>query len=198
MVDLWREPITLQGRIVRLEPMAVEQIPALCAAGKDKTIWQYMIYGDLSIDQNMDAWVREILRRQADGTDLPFTVFQQATGQVAGATRFMEIRPAQRGLEIGGTWYSPEFQRTGVNTECKYLMLKYAFETLGCIRVQFKADERNSRSVAAIERIGAVREGVFRNHYILPNGAFRDSLYFSILDQEWPGVKSRLEEKLKG
>jgi RimJ/RimL family protein N-acetyltransferase len=137
-----------------------------------------------------------MLSRQVAGTDLPFAVVHLASGRLAGATRFMEMRPEHKGLEIGGTWYGLEFQHTAVNTECKYLLLKYAFETLGCVRVQLKADARNERSIRAIERIGAVREGILRNHYILQDGKLRDSAYFSILDREWPGVKLRLEEML--
>ena len=110
----------------------------------------------------------------------------------------MEMRPAHKGLEIGGTWYAPEFQHTGVNTECKYLLLKYAFEEMDCIRVQFKVDGRNERSIQAIERLGATREGMLRNHMILQDGTVRDSVYFSILDREWAGVKMRLEKLLAG
>jgi RimJ/RimL family protein N-acetyltransferase len=105
--------------------------------------------------------------------------------------------PQDRGLEIGGTWYGLEFQRTVVNTECKYLLLRHAFETLGCIRVQLKTDRLNERSQKAIERIGAVREGVLRNHMILPNGRYRDSVFYSIVDTEWPAVKKRLEEMME-
>ena len=194
--DLWRTPITLTGSLVRLEPMTEAHIPGLAEAGREAGIWEYMLYGDLTRPENMAAWVREILSRQAAGTDLPFTVFHLPSGKAAGATRYMEMRPGHRGLEIGGTWYATEFQRTGVNTECKYLLLRTAFETLGCVRVQFKADARNERSIRAIERIGAVREGLLRNHIILPDGRLRDSVYFSILDKEWPGVKKKLEEKL--
>ena len=108
----------------------------------------------------------------------------------------MEIRQEHKGLEIGGTWYGLEFQRTAVNTECKYLLLQYAFEVLRAIRVQFKADTRNERSCRAIERIGAKREGILRHHIILPDGVIRDSIFFSIVDHEWPAVKKRLESKL--
>jgi RimJ/RimL family protein N-acetyltransferase len=108
----------------------------------------------------------------------------------------MEIRPAHRSLEIGGTWYGLEFQHTVVNTESKYLLLQYAFETLGTIRVQFKADNRNERSLRAIERIGAKREGILRNHFILPDGVIRDSVFYSVIESEWPGVKDRLTELL--
>jgi RimJ/RimL family protein N-acetyltransferase len=190
------EPVTLIGRHVRLEPMREDHIPGLIAAGSDPSIWTYMVYGDLSRPVAMEEWVREILRREGQGTDLPFTVIHRDSGKVAGATRYMEIRPAHRGLEIGGTWYAPDFQRTVVNTECKYLLLEHAFEAMGCIRVQFKTDSRNERSLVAIERIGGVREGMLRSHMILPDGVVRDSVYFSILESEWPVVKMKLEERL--
>jgi RimJ/RimL family protein N-acetyltransferase len=195
--ELWIKPITLTGKVVRLEPMTVDHVSGLSLAGKDESIWKYMLYGALTTKDSMSAWVDSILLLQAAGTDLPFTVIHLASGRVAGATRYMEMRPPHRSLEIGGTWYAPEFQRTAVNTECKYLLLKYAFEELNCIRVQFKADARNERSIRGIEHLGAIREGVLRNHYVLLDGIFRDSVYFSILDREWPGVKKRLEERLK-
>jgi RimJ/RimL family protein N-acetyltransferase len=144
----------------------------------------------------MRAWVRDILSRAEKGTDLPFVAVHLASGRVAGATRYLNIMPNDRGLEIGGTWYGLDFQRTAVNTECKYLLLKHAFETLGAIRVQLKTDSRNERSQRAIERLGAVREGVLRNHMVLPDGYIRHSVFYSILDSEWPAVKSRLEEWL--
>jgi len=195
--ELWKTPVTLTGKVVRLEPLSEAHIPALALAGRDESIWKYMRYADLTSEESMTAWVRDMLRRQQAGTDLPFAVIHLASGRAAGATRYLEMRPPHRSLEIGGTWYAPEFQRTAVNTECKYLMLKYAFEEMKCIRVQFKADVRNERSVLAIERLGAVREGVLRNHYILQDGTFRDSVYFSILDREWPVTKILLEERLK-
>ncbi len=194
--ELWKTPVTLTGKVVRLEPLSEVHIPALALAGQDESIWKYMLYSDLTSEESMAAWVRDMLKHQQAGTDLPFAVIHLATGRAAGATRYMEMRPPHRSLEIGGTWYASEFQRTAANTECKYLMLKYAFEEMNCIRVQFKADARNERSIHAIERLGAVREGVLRNHYILQDGTFRDSVYFSILDKEWPGVKARLEERL--
>jgi len=116
---------------------------------------------------------------------------------VAGATRYMEIRPEHNGLEIGGTWYGAEFRRTPVNTESKYLLLRHAFEKLGCIRVQLKTDSRNERSQRAIERIGAQREGLLRNHMILPDGYYRHSVYYSVLDTEWPKVKKKLEAMME-
>ncbi len=190
------EPVILTGQHVRLEPMTEDHIPGLAEAGRDPAIWHFMLYGDLTVAENMAAWVREILSRKAASTDQPFVVIHKESGKIAGATRYMEIRPAHRGLEIGGTWYNPAYQRTPVNTESKYLLLRHAFEALGCIRVQFKADSRNERSLKAIERLGATREGLLRNHMILEGGLIRHSVYFSILDSEWPSVKARLGEML--
>ena len=186
------KPVILTGKYVRLEPMTEAHVPGLTAIGLEESIWEHMLYGEMRSEEDMRAWVRSIL----SGSDLPFVAIHLASGRVAGATRYLNIYPAHRGLEIGGTWYGLEFQRTAVNTECKYLLLKYAFETLGCIRVQLKTDSRNERSQRAIERIGAKREGVLRNHMILPDGRFRDSVYYSIIDSEWQGVKARLEEML--
>jgi len=195
--ELWKTPITLAGKVVRLEPLSETHIPALAIAGREQSIWKYMLCGNLASEENMMAWVRDMLKHQQAGTDLPFAVIHLASGRAAGATRYLEMRQPHRSLAIGGTWYAPEFQRTAVNTECKYLMLKYAFEDMKCIRVQIKTDVRNERSIRAIERLGAVHEGVLRNHYILQDGTFRDSVYFSILDREWPDTKSSLEERLK-
>ena len=195
--NLWKTPVTLEGRSVRLEPLTEAHVPGLTVVGRDDSIWKLMVYGRIRTEGDMRKWVRMLLDRQAAGTDLPFAVIHLASGRVTGATRYMEIRPAHRGLEIGGTWYGLEFQRTQVNTESKYLLLRYAFETLGTIRVQFKADVRNERSWRAIERIGAKREGILRNHYILPDGMKRDSVFYSIIESEWPGVRQRLEEMLR-
>lgn len=196
MADLEVKPVTLQGRYVRLEPITEAHIPGLTEIGAGQTFWDFMLYGNINTEADMRGWVRDILARAEKGTDLPFTVIHLASGKVAGATRYLNIMPKDRGLEIGGTWYGMEFQRTAVNTECKYLLLKHAFETLGCIRVQLKTDLRNERSQKAIERIGAVKEGVLRNHMILPDGRIRHSVFYSILDTEWEGVKKRLEEML--
>jgi len=190
------EPLVLTDKHVRLEPLSEAHIPGLTAAGQDPAIWRFMPYGEVTSEEKMTAWVRDILARSASGSDQPFAVIHLASGQVAGSTRYMEIRPPHRGLEIGGTWYGSEFQRTAVNTEAKYMLLRHAFEQLGCIRVQLKTDLRNERSQKAIERIGAVREGVLRKHMILLDGLIRSSVYFSILDSEWPAVKIRLEEML--
>lgn len=189
----WRTPVTLIGKFVRLEPLNEAHVPGLTVAGGgDEGIWEHMLYGDIQTEEDMFGWVQDILSRP----DLPFAVIHLESGRVAGATRYLNITPEHRGLEIGGTWYGAEFQRTAVNTECKYLLMEYAFETLGCIRVQLKTDERNLRSQRAIERCGAMREGVLRNHMILLDGKYRDSVFYSIVDSEWPIIKERLEKKL--
>ena len=187
------ESITLLGRVIRLEPLLEEHIPDLAIAGQDKNIWRYMLYGNVTTEARMRIWVRDILSRQARGTDFPFAVIHLGTNRAIGATRFLDIRPDHRGVEIGGTWYSVDYQRTVVNTECKYLMMTHAFETWECLRVQFKTDSRNIRSQQALERIGAKHEGVLRNHLITPIGHIRDSVYYSVIDSEWPAVKDTLE-----
>jgi RimJ/RimL family protein N-acetyltransferase len=190
------KPVVLTGKHVRLEPMTEAHIPGLAEIGVGQAFWDFMLYGNMATYEDMANWVRDILGRAEKGTDLPFTVIHLASGRVAGATRYLNIMPGDKGLEIGGTWYGLEFQRTAVNTECKYLLLKHAFETLGCIRVQLKTDLRNERSQKAIERIGAVKEGVLRNHMILPDGRIRHSVFYSIIASEWEAVKGGLEEML--
>lgn len=177
-------PLTLTGAFVQLEPMAEAHVPGLAAAGRDPAIWQFMPYNAIDSEEKMAAMVRSLLALQQKGSDLPFTVVHRSSGQVIGMTRYLDIQPQNRALEIGGTWYATAFQRTAANTECKYLLLCHAFETLGCNRVQFKTDLRNERSQRAIERIGAVREGVLRSNMLLPNGTMRSSVYFSILAGE--------------
>ena len=189
----WISPITLTGKHVRLEPMTEAHIAGLAEIGIGQNFWDFMLYGEIKTESNMRNWVLDILSRAANGTDLPFVAIHLASGRVAGATRYLNIMPKDRGLEIGGTWYGLDFQRTPANTECKFLLLTHAFETLKCIRVQLKTDARNERSQKAIERIGATKEGILRNHMILPDGRFRDSVFYSILDSEWAEVKRNLE-----
>ena len=191
-------PITLVGDFVRLEPLSQSHVPDLTKMALDADIWRYLLYPIVGTEDQMRAWVEDILSRQAKGADLPFAVIHLETGRAVGATRYLEIRPEHRALEIGGTWYGVAYQRTVVNTECKYLLLRNAFEQLGCVRVQFKTDLRNVRSQKALERIGAVQEGILRNHMITPDGYVRDSVYYSIIEAEWPTIKSRLEQKMIG
>ena len=190
------KPVTLTGRYVRLEPLAYSHVPDLFAGGTDPGIWQYIPYPPVHAEADMRAWVDDLLARQAKGGDLPFAVIHQASGRAIGATRYMDIQRANRALEIGGTWYAPEHQRTAANTEAKLLLLRHAFETLGCIRVQLKTDERNLRSQRAIERLGAVREGVLRKHMIVQGGRSRDTVYYSIIDEEWPAIRVKMEKNL--
>ena len=187
------KPVVMTGKFVRLEPMTEAHVPALAEIGVGRDFWHFMLYGDMQTEADMRNWVLDILSRKGD---LPFVAVQLESGRVAGATRYLNISPKDRGLEIGGTWYGLDFQRTAVNTEAKYLLLKHAFETLGAIRVQLKTDSRNIRSQTAIERIGGVKEGVLRNHMILPDGTIRHSVFYSILDAEWEAVKARLENIL--
>lgn len=192
----WVSRVTLQGNYVRLEPLSEEHIPGLAQIGIGQDFWHFMLYGDMKTEDDMRGWALDILEREKKGGDLPFAVIHLASGKVAGATRYLNIAPKDRGLEVGGTWYGTEFQRTAVNTECKYLLLGHAFETLKAIRVQIKTDSRNERSQRAIERIGAKQEGVLRNHMILPDGYIRHSVFYSIIDSEWAEVKKNLEAML--
>ena len=192
----WATPVTLTGKYVRLEPLTEAHIPGLTEIGIGQNFWHFMLYGEMNTETDMRNWVLDIMSRGQKGTDLPFAVIDLASGRVAGATRYLNMLPKDRGLEIGGTWYGVDFQRTAVNTESKYLLMTHAFEILHAIRVQLKTDSRNERSQKAIERIGAKKEGVLRNHMILPDGYFRHSVFYSVLDTEWPDVKKNLEAML--
>ncbi|MGB0384956.1 MAG: GNAT family N-acetyltransferase [Ardenticatenaceae bacterium] len=187
------QPTTLTAYTVRLEPLSEAHVPDLAMVGQDESIWGHMLYGNVTTEAKMLLFVQDILNRQKKGNDLPFTVVELASGRAIGCTRYLNISRAHRSVEIGGTWYGLDYQRTSANTECKYVMLQHAFETWGCIRVQLKTDSRNLPSQRAIERLGAVKEGTLRNHIIKPDGTIRDSLFYSILDREWPAVKARLE-----
>jgi RimJ/RimL family protein N-acetyltransferase len=188
-------PVVLQGQHVRLEPLAPHHHEGLCAAGLAPEIWRWIPFQITTPDQ-MRAYIEAGLGDQERGVSLPFATLDAATGSVIGSTRFMNIDVPNLHVEIGSTWLAPARQRTAANTEAKYLMLGYAFDKLGCIRVELKTDALNEKSRAAILRIGAKQEGIFRNHVICHNGRIRDSVYFSITREEWPDVRARLEEKL--
>ena len=189
------DPIVLEGRHVRLVPMTREHVPALWRAGSDPGLWR-LTMAQVASEDDMRRYVEAALAAQANGTALPFVTTDAATGEVIGSTRFGSVEAAHRRVEIGWTWISPPRQRTAVNTEAKYLMLRHAFETLGCVRVELKTDVLNARSRAAILRIGAREEGVLRKHQISESGRVRDTVYFSVIDDEWPGAKARLEDML--
>jgi RimJ/RimL family protein N-acetyltransferase len=183
------DPVVLSGEQVRLEPMSQEHAQGLYNRGRNAVDWQYLprpCFVDLS---DTRQWVEEAL---ASPDQLPFVIVEQGKNKVVGSTRYLTIRPAHRSLEIGWTWLGQEWQRTGFNTEVKLLLLSHALERLGCLRVEFKTDARNLRSQRALERIGATREGVLRKHMIVQGDVPRDSVYFSVIDSDWPQVKERL------
>jgi len=188
-------PVTLEGRFVRLEPMRVEHCRALIAVGLGQDIFRYF---PINIDtpEQMEAYVRHCVAGIEAGEFVTWVTVSRETDEVAGATGYLNIDRANRKLEIGGTRISPRWQRKAVNTEAKYLQLTHAFETLGCVRVEFKTDSLNEKSRAALLRIGAIEEGTLRNHIIMPDGRFRHSVYFSMIEAEWPSVKARLEGML--
>ena len=191
------QPVLLTGSIVRLEPLTEAHVPDLAVIGQDESLWEFLPYGNINTEAKMSEHVKMLLARAARGTDLPFVVVLLESNKPIGCSRYLEIRADHRALEIGGTLYARAYQRSGVNTECKYLLLKHAFETLGCIRVQFKTDARNQRSQKSLERIGAVKEGTLRKQMITADGQVRDSIYYSIIESEWPSVKANLKEKLE-
>ncbi|QIB66405.1 GNAT family N-acetyltransferase [Kineobactrum salinum] len=182
-------PAPLRGSLVRLEPLSREHAQGLFARGRHEPDWLYMprsCFVDLA---DTRQWVDEAL---AAADQQPWAIIENAKHRLVGSTRYLHMRPQHRGLEIGWTWLGQEWQRTGVNTEVKFLLLRHAFERLHCLRVEFKADARNQRSQKALERIGATREGVLRKHMIVQDDYARDSVYFSVIDSEWPQVKQRL------
>lgn len=190
------ERILLEGTHVRLEPLEREHAAELLEAGKDPEVWRFLPCAPPLTPAAMTGWVEEALARAAPGAERPFLVRARENGRAAGSTRYLDIQPSNRGLEIGWTWVGAPWQRTAVNTECKYLLLRHAFETLGALRVQLKTDARNLRSQRAIERIGGVREGTLRRNRVLWDGFVRDTVCYSLLDEEWPAAKRALEARL--
>lgn len=189
------DEVVLEGNHIRLEPLTFAHHQALCEVGLDAELWRW-IPDAVSNPDEMKGYIETALRSQAEGTALPFATIERSSGRVIGSTRFANIDSRNRRAEIGWTWIARPWQRTAANSEAKYLMLRHAFETLGCLRVELKADSLNQRSRNAILRLGATQEGTFRNHMITSSGRIRHSIYFSIIDSEWPGVKSRLETSL--
>jgi len=187
--------VILEGAQVRLEPLTLAHHAALCEVGLDPELWQWIPYRATTAEE-MLAYIQSALQDQAAGTAQPFATVERSTGRVIGSTRYMNIDVTNRRREIGATWIAKPWQRTAINTEAKYLMLRHAFETLDCIRVELKTDALNQKSRKAILRIGAKEEGTLRRHVVTWTGRVRDSVYFSVLDSEWPQVKAALEAKL--
>jgi len=188
--------IKLSGQHVNIVPLVLEDATALFTASDSADIWDYMPMRIESL-ADMEKIIRDALQRKEWELDDPFVIKAAHTNQIIGSTRYLDISKQHRHLEIGWTWLSSAVWRTAINTECKYLLLRHAFEDLGMIRVQFKADERNAKSCSAIERIGATYEGTLRHQRIMPDGFLRNSAYYSILAAEWPGVKQKLEAILQ-
>jgi len=189
------EPITLRGHFIRLEPLALAHHSQLCEVGLDEELWRWTP-NLVRTPEDMRAYIEEALATQAAGTALPFATIERATGRAIGSTRFGNIDCTNRRVEIGWTWLGLRWQRTVANTEAKYLMLRHAFETWGCVRVEFKTDSLNQPSRHALLRIGAREEGILRNHMVTYSGRLRHTVYFSIVDSEWPTVKADLEHRL--
>jgi RimJ/RimL family protein N-acetyltransferase len=186
------KPVTLEGKHVRLEPVRLDHVAALWRIGAYEEIWRYMPYSVRSED-DMRIFIEAEFRKQQAGFAFRYATIVKPSQQLVGSTSYLNIDRQHRRLEIGGTWITPSWQRSAVNTEAKFLQLSHAFETLGCIRVEFKTDSLNVKSRQALARIGAVEEGTFRNHMVMPDGRLRHSVYFSIVDSEWPSVKAHLE-----
>lgn len=188
-------PVVLEGRHVRLEPLTPDHFDDLVRVALDPEIWRWTTERALSPEE-LRAWIDRALAMRATGTAMPFATVALLPGRAIGGTRFATYSPSDRRVEIGWTWLARDWQRTAVNTEAKYLMLRHAFETLGCIRVELRTDVNNDKSRAAILRIGAKEEGILRKHSTTATGRVRDTIYYSILDDEWPAVKAGLEARL--
>ncbi|MGG0662791.1 GNAT family protein [Viridibacillus arvi] len=186
------EDIQLLGEHVLLVPLKDSHLEGLYLAGQFQEIWTYTSAKIRSIE-DMKQYIKQALYEKIYGTQNPFVIIEKKTNQIIGSTRFLDIDCQQKRLEIGFTWLTPTKWRTPINTECKYLLLKFAFEQLSVNRVQIKTDHENKRSQAAIERLGAKKEGILRNHMIRPNGTIRNTVIYSIIDSEWSDVKLRLE-----
>jgi len=190
-------PLTLEGSVVRLEPIRREHTELFWSVAKNdlEDIFRWIPYS-MKTPEDFELLVEKALSEQERGESVVFVTVERSTGRTIGSTRFMNIDRANRRVEIGSTWIAKPWQHTAVNTEAKYLMLRHAFETWGCVRVELKTDALNEKSRHAILRIGAKEEGTLRRHVVTWTGRIRDSVYFSILDDEWPAVKAKLEARL--
>jgi N-acetyltransferase len=184
----------LEGRLVRLEPLTPEHEEPLWEAARDPRTWRWLSVVQPRTRAEWSAWMEQALDAAASGAEIPFATRQGES--VVGSTRFLALRPEQRSIEIGWTWLHPSAWGTGANVEAKLLQLEYAFETLGCRRVELKTDALNTRSRAALEALGATFEGIHRKHMLVRGGENRDSAWYSVLDDEWPDVRAHLGRRL--
>ncbi|MEM9077627.1 MAG: GNAT family protein [Bacteroidota bacterium] len=191
----WITPIELEGNLVKLVPLTASHKSEILDAASDGTLWEIW-YTSVPSKDSLDSYVDFALQQQSEGLALPFVVIEKSSGNIVGSTRYCTVDAPNRRVEIGYTWYSQRVQRTGINTECKYLLLKHAFETLDAIAVEFKTNFFNFPSRNAILRLGAKQDGIIRNHRIDKMGNIRDTVIFSILNSEWPVVKTSLEFKM--
>jgi RimJ/RimL family protein N-acetyltransferase len=189
------EPVILKGSRVRLEPLTLDHVTRLAEVALDPAIWQWTIARPTS-ETELRAWAETALAGRDAGSEFPYVTIDVATGRPIGSSRYMNIVLEHRRLEIGWTWVAPAWQRTGANREAKLLMLRHAFDDLGCRRVEFKTDSLNEPSRTALLGIGATFEGIFRNHMVMPGGRMRHSAYYSVIDDEWPDVRAGLERSL--
>lgn len=188
---------TLTGRVVRLEPLGAVHAEGLLSAGHHEELWRVTVQPPLASAVAVARYLAQAAEQAARGEEVPFAVISCDTGLVIGSTRWMDIARPHRRLEIGGTWLTPAAQRTLANTEAKFLQLAHLFDVLGAVRVQFKTDLRNTQSQRALDKLGAIREGVLRRHMVVRDGFVRDSVYYGITDIDWPGVKRRLQERMQ-
>ena len=189
-------PVTLNGDYVRLEPMRLEHASPLLEAGRSTVIWEWMPARPRT-PETMDAWVKKALLAESQGREYPFVVVRLHDERVIGSTRYLDVQEDDRTVEIGWTWYSPEEWGGVVNPEAKYLLMRHAFEDWHAIRVALKTDVKNLHSQAAIKKLGAKFEGTLRNQRIRPDGSYRDTVIFSVVESEWPAVKRELEQRIR-
>ena len=192
----WIEKIELEGKKVKLIPLEKSHKIGFLKAATDGKLWE-MWFTSVPSEKNIDNYIEHALIQKQNGAEFPFVVLDKKNGNIIGSTRYYNIQPEHRRLEIGYTWYAKKNQRTGINTECKYLMLKYAFDDLNCIAVQFLTNWHNLPSRKAIARLGAKQDGVLRNHRLNADGSSRDTVVFSITEQEWPGVEKTLNYEME-
>lgn len=192
----WLTNIELEGEKVKLVPLANAHKDDLLKAASNGNLWE-LWYTTVPSGDSIDSYLDKAFDDLSNGTAYPFAVINKEKGAIIGTTRYCNATPEHRRLEIGFTWYAEDYQRTGVNTECKYLLLSYAFEELKCVAVEFRTNWFNLRSRAAIARLGAKQDGVLRNHQINADGSYRDTVVFSITDQEWIGVKKSLKYQMR-
>ncbi|WP_420603162.1 GNAT family N-acetyltransferase [Flagellimonas sp.] len=195
-MQTWLKPVVLEGNLVKLAPLETTHVAALLEAASDGNLWE-LWYTSVPSEETVESYVKTALAEQKNGLALPFVIIDKKSGDVVGTTRYLNVDSKNKRVEIGATWYAKRMQRTGINTECKYMLLKHAFETLNTIAVEFRTHFHNHPSRNAILRLGAKQDGILRNHSIDHNGFLRDTVVFSILNSEWPTVKKSLEFKME-